>query len=278
MIIIGVACALVLFISSYFLKEYKFAQIEEPLGPVEAVKECFKNKPFIIFEISLFCTIVASTILTTAIFYYVDYVLELEGFMTIIPILIVISIIFIFAYFVSILVQKKGLKKVLIFGQTLTGIAFIAVFFLGWNLITVIPFLIMLGIGLSINIVLAPLLLADTIDFDETITNKRRETTYTGIEALITKPAISVANWLFLITISLYGFQEASKTQSDTALMGIMIGFTVIPAIFALLSALIMKFYTLDGPEWTQKKEELQKVHVKKEKDYINYLKEQGKI
>jgi len=278
MIIIGIACSLIIFISSYFLKEYKFAQIEEPLGPVKAVKECFKNKPFLTFEIAAFCGTIATTILTTAMFYYIDYVLDLEGVMTIVPILTVILMVFIFAYAVSKLVEKKGLKKVLISGQIIAGIAFILFFFFGWNFVAAIFCFILLGIALSISTILAPLLLADTIDFDETRTNKRRETTYTGIEALINKPAISIANWLFLFVISLYGFQEAAKNQSESAIMGIMIGIALIPAIFVFLSALIMKFYTLDGPEWAEQKLKLQRVHEEKEKEYIKYLKEQGKI
>jgi Na+/melibiose symporter-like transporter len=278
MIIIGIACTLVLFVSSYYIKEYKFAQLEEPLAVIPAIKESFKNKPFIIFELSLFCIILGQTMLTTAVFYYVDFVLNLSGVMAIIPILIVILTIFLFAYFASKLIEKYGLKKVFILGQILTGIGFVITFFIGWSLNTVIISMLLIGIGLSIIIIESPIILADTIDFDEIKTNKRRETTYTGIEALITKPAISLGNFLFLITISSFGFQEAAKTQSDSAILGIMLGFTIIPAIFVFISAFIMKFYTLDGPEWTEQKLKLQQVHEEKEKEYIKHLKEQGKI
>ena len=278
MIIIGAACTVVMVVSSYYIKEYKFAQLEEPLGVIPALKESFKNKPFIIFELSLFCIILAQTMLTTAVFYYVDFVLNLSGVMAIVPIIIVIGVMFAFAYFASKLINKYGLKKVFIFGQIILGIGFVLTFFIGWSLSTVIFSMVLIGIGLSILFMESPIILADTIDFDETKTNKRRETTYTGIEALITKPAISLGNWLFLVIISGYGFQETAKTQPDSAILGIMIGFTLIPAIFIFLSALIMKFYTLDGPEWTEQKLKLQEVHKKKEKEYIQYLKEQGKL
>jgi GPH family glycoside/pentoside/hexuronide:cation symporter len=278
MIIVGVACTLVLIISSYYLKEYKFAQLEEPMGAFKAFKECLKNRPFIIFELSLFCIIIAQTILTTAIFYYVDYVLNLSGVMAILPILIVIGMIFAFAYIASRLIQKYGLKKVFILGQIITAIGFILSFFIGWSLNTVIFSLFLIGIGLSIIIIESPIILADTIDFDEIKTNKRRETTYTGMEALITKPAISLANFLFLLTISSFGFNEAAKNQSDTALFGIMFSFTIIPAIFVILGVVIMKFYSLDGSEWNEQKVKLNKIHEEKEKEYIRYLKEQGKI
>ena len=61
-------------------------------------------------------------------------------------------------------------------------------------------------------------------------------------------------------------------------MLGIMFGLTIIPAIFVLVSAIIMKFYPLDGPEWIEQKLKLNKIHEQKEKDYIKYLKEQGKI
>lgn len=278
MIIIGAACTVVMFIGSYHIKEYKFAQLEEPLGVIPAIKESFKNKPFIIFELSLFCIILAQTMLTTAVFYYVDFVLNLSGVMAIVPIIIVIGVMFAFAYFASKLIEKYGLKKVFIFGQITLGIGFVLTFFIGWSLNTVIISMVLIGIGLSILFMESPIILADTIDFDELKTDKRRETTYTGIEALITKPAISLGNWLFLVIISGYGFQERASTQSDTAILGIMIGFTIIPAIFIFLSAIIMKYYSLDGPEWTEQKLKLQGIHEKKEKEYLQHLKEQGKL
>lgn len=278
MIIIGAACTVVMVVSSYYIKEYKFAQLEEPLGVIPALKESFKNKPFIIFELSLFCIILGQTMLTTAVFYYVDFVLNLSGVMSIVPIIIVIGVMFAFAYPASKLIEKYGLKKVFIFGQITLGIGFVLTFFIGWSLNTVIISMVLIGIGLSILFMESPIILADTIDFDELKTDKRRETTYTGIEALITKPAISLGNWLFLVIISGYGFQEAASTQPDSAILGIMIGFTIIPAIFIFLSALIMKFYTLDGPEWTEQKLKLQGIHEKKEIEYLQHLKEQGNL
>ncbi|TFG16010.1 MAG: MFS transporter [Promethearchaeota archaeon] len=278
MTIIGITCSLVLFISSYFIKDYKFVQLEEPLGAIDAVKETFKNKPFLIFETTVFAMLVAQTILLTAIFYYVDFVLKLSGFLSIIPILLVILMIFAFVYVFSKLIQKYGVKKVYILGLILTGLGFISLFILGWSLSTAIISLILIGIGLSDVVITVQIIFADTVDYDEVRTGKRRETTYSGIEALITKPAISLGNWLFLITISNFGFQETAKTQSNSAIFGIMLGLTIIPAIFVLISAIVMKFYPLDGPEWIEQKLKLNRIHEQKEKEYIKHLKEQGNI
>ena len=98
------------------------------------------------------------------------------------------------------------------------------------------------------------------------------------MNALLTKPAISIANGLFLLIIAFYGFQRASQAQTESAQMGIMIGFTIVPAIFILISALAMKFFSLDGPDWNKQKVELKKIHEEKEKEYLEYLKKHNNL
>jgi GPH family glycoside/pentoside/hexuronide:cation symporter len=279
MIVLGITCAVIIFISSYFLKENKFTQLEESLGVIDAVKETFKNKPFLINEVSVFTLLVASTTLTTAIFYYVQYVLKLSGFMTMAPLLLIFLTIFVFTYIYGTkIIPRYGLKKVNIFGLVFSGLSFILLFLTGWAFDTAIPSLLLIGIGLSALMLTAPIIFADTVDYDETRTKKRRETTYSGIEALITKPAISIANWLFLLSIASFGFQPNSAIQTESAIFGIMLGFTIIPAVFVLFGALVMKFYPLDGSKWEAQKLELKKIHEQKEKEYLEYLKKQEKL
>ena len=118
---------------------------------------------------------------------------------------------------------------------------------------------------------------ADIVDYDEVRTGKRRETTYSGINALLTKPAISLANWLFLIIITSFGFDSEQQTQEFPAQLGIMIGFALIPSIFLILGALVMFFYPLDGPHWLSQKAEIIKIHEKKELEYLKYLQSKRK-
>jgi GPH family glycoside/pentoside/hexuronide:cation symporter len=276
MIIIGIFCASVLFICSFYLKENEYTQLEEPLGITDGLKETFKNKSFLIFEAHNFSFLLAQTILTTAVFYYIDYVLELGGFLAMLPLLLFFVMVFAFTFSFSKLVYKFGLKKVNIFSLVLSSLGFILLFLIGRTLLTAIIAFIVVGIGFSGIFLTSQAIFAETIDNDEIRTGKRRETSYSGINALITKPAISIANFLFLAVISFYGFQRYSETQSESGQMGIMIGFAILPAIFILLSAVAIKFFPLDGPEWAKKKLELKKTHDEKEKSYLTYLKEKG--
>ena len=278
MVILGIVCAAVISISSFYIKENKYTILEEPLPIFKGIKQTFKNKPFLIFEISNFAFLISSTILITAVFYYITFVLKLSGLMAIIPILLFFIMVFAFTPIYAKLVSRYGLKKVYIFSLVFSGLGFLLFFFIGWVFITSIIALILVGIGFSGIFLTSQAVFAEIIDYDEILTEKRRETTYSGMNALLTKPAISIANGLFLLIIAFYGFQRASQAQTESAQMGIMIGFTIVPAIFILISALAMKFFSLDGPDWNKQKVELKKIHEEKEKEYLEYLKKHNKL
>ena len=278
MVILGIICAAVIFISSFYIKENKYTILEEPLPIFKGIKQTFKNKPFLIFEISNFAFLISSTILITAVFYYITFILKLSGLMAIIPILLFFVMVFAFTPIYAKLVSQYGLKKVYIFSLVFSGFGFLLFFFIGWVYITSIIALTLVGIGFSGIFLTSQAVFAEIIDHDEILTEKRRETTYSGMNALLTKPAISIANGLFLSIIAFYGFQRASQAQTESAQMGIMIGFTIVPAIFLLISALAMKFFPLDGPDWNKQKVELKKIHEEKEKKYLEYLKKHNNL
>ncbi|MFX0010930.1 MAG: MFS transporter [Candidatus Hermodarchaeota archaeon] len=278
MIVVGVFCAIILFVSSFYLKENKYTQMEDSLPVIKGFIETFKNTPFLIYEVSNFSFTLAQTMLTTGIFFYVSSVLKLIGFLTTLPLLLVFVMIFAFFIVFNKLIGKYGVKKSYVLALFLSGISFLLTFFIGWNFSFSLIGFILIGIGFSGFMLTNQVVIADIVDYDETRTGKRRETTYSGINALITKPAISVANWLFVLIIDRFGFVEQQTTQTFSAQMGVMIAFSLIPAIFLIFSSIIMLFYPLDGPEWLEQKTELIKIHNKKELDYIKYLEEKKKM
>lgn len=273
MIFVGIICAAILFISSYYLKENEYTQIEPTLPIVKAIKETFKNTPFLIFEVSNFSFTIAQTILTTAIYYYIPFVLKLTGFLTFLPLALVFLMIFIFIFVFNFIIRKIGVKITFIIALFWTGLSFLLTFIIGWTLEFALIGFILIGSGISGYMLSNQAVVADIVDYDEVRTEKRRETTYSGINALITKPAISVANWLFLVIINLFGFDPDKEVQSFTSQKGIMIAFSLIPYLFLIIGAIVMFLYSLDGSDWLTQKEKLIKIHQTKEEEYINYLK-----
>ena len=79
---------------------------------------------------------------------------------------------------------------------------------------------------------LIPLMNGDVIDMDEHRTGLRREGMYAGVNSLVTKPAISIAQAVFLGIIGAFGYDQAlaKGAQSVSAQTGILIGWVAVPA------------------------------------------------
>jgi GPH family glycoside/pentoside/hexuronide:cation symporter len=279
MILIGIVAGIILFISSHALVENEYARTEEQLGFIESMIETIKNREFLAFEASTFTRELSFTIILGSITYFVQYVLKLQGISASFPLVFVFIILLFSSFLADRKVKRWGLKHIYIAGLVLASIGSVLLFFSGNWLIPVIVSFAVMGIGLGpINLIWGPLL-ADVMDYDEILTGKRRETTYAGMNALITKPAISIGNALFLLIISGFGFDNTASLQTDLALFGIQFGYTLVPSVFFLISAItLLKWYKLDGKEWLAKKSELAKIHLQKEKEYIEHLQKEGKI
>jgi GPH family glycoside/pentoside/hexuronide:cation symporter len=273
---IGVIGTIILYVSSFFIKENKYTILEEPLGIKASIVETFKNRSFIIFELSNIFFLIAQFILTNGVLYWVDFVLGLSGFMAMLPLLIFFIVVFLFFPIYSKLIIKYGLKKMFAAVLIFTGISFIISFFIAWELITSFIAMILIGIGISGYYITNQLVMADVIDNDEILTGKRREASYAGMNALVTKPTNSLGPWILLSVITLFGFDNTpGAVQEESARLGIMIAFTLIPAILILISAFFIRYFPLSGPEWKKKKEELHRIHIEKEKAYLEHIRKQ---
>jgi GPH family glycoside/pentoside/hexuronide:cation symporter len=279
MVIIAIVAGTILFFSSYALTENEYARTEESLGFIESMVNTVRNREFLVFEAMNFFREMAFTIVTGSLIYFVQYVLMLQGFSASIPLFVIFILMLVFSFLADRMVKRRGLKQVYIVGLMITSAGLILLWISGTWLIAVILSLVAVGIGLApVTLIWSPIF-ADVIDYDEILTGKRRETTYAGMNAMITKPAISIANALFLLVISGFGFDNTQNVQSDSAILGIQLGYTLIPGICFIIGAIAFwKWFRLDGKEWIAKKVELGKIHLQKEKEYINRLQREGKI
>ena len=110
---------------------------------------------------------------------------------------------------------------------------------------------------------LVPIMNGDVIDFDELKTGARREGVYAGVNSLITKPAISLANAAFLMIAKWFGYDTslAAGMQSAMAKHGVLVAWMAVPALLLIVSAVGMRFYPLYGKQWDEQKAALAKKH-----------------
>jgi len=260
-IIFALLCAVILFGTSYFYKENMFAQLQPHEPFIEGIKLTFKNKPFWIFMIPAFFLAIVLPMFQTGLLYYVQNTI---GGLDLILLLffLIIGIVIGMAFNVNKMPQI-GPKKIMIINLSVITIAFIILFMMGqFTLFAWIPGFFA-GIGFAGAMVSNGVLMGDNIDNDELITGKRREAIYGGVNAIVTKPSLSIANGLFLFLLGSYGIFTA---------------FFLIPAIFTGISILALYWYPLDGPEWLKKKKYIFELHEKKEQEYLQKLAKEGKL
>ncbi|MFX0009256.1 MAG: MFS transporter [Candidatus Hermodarchaeota archaeon] len=268
-IIIGISSSLIMFFTSFGIKENMFAQLQEHEGFIEGLKLTFKNTPFWIYMIPAFLMQIISQMTSTGLLYYIQYVNQA-------PLYAVIT--FLLGLIIGALINLKKIKtwqpkKTGMINLLVAAIGLLSLFFGGRDpIISTVCFLI-IGFGYIGILIIIPVLMGDVIDHDELITGKRREAIYGGVNAVVTKPAISIASSLFLGIITFFGFIEHQE-QTDSGILGILIAFCLLPAILLIGCAIALKWFPLDGPEWLKKKEYILQLHQKKEKEYLQSLSE----
>ncbi len=283
-LILGFSCTLLLFITSFFIKENLFAQMQPHEPFIEGLKLTLKNKPFWIFMIPSFCIMLVYPTLQTGLLFYIDYVVVGQDI-----ILFVLALIIGIAFGMGFNLKKIatwGSKKTAIICFSLISISFIILFFFGQNSYAAAIPIFCIGIGFAGALITNGVLMGDAIDNDELITGKRREAIYGGVNAIVTKPAISIANWMFLGMLTIFGFVEpiiengisVKQPQSELAIIGILVAFCILPAILIGISAFALHWYPLDGPEWLKKKKYIMQLHEQKESEYLQKLSEEQKL
>lgn len=75
-------------------------------------------------------------------------------------------------------------------------------------------------------------------DIDEAVTGQRREGIYTGVNSLFSKLATAIQGSVLGIGLAMFGFQAGATTQSESAVLGIIIVALVFPVVLLGISSL----------------------------------------
>ncbi|MEE4194105.1 MAG: MFS transporter [Anaerolineae bacterium] len=266
---IGVAVvgmALILF-TTFKVKERKeFTLVDKPLTLVESVKYTFTSKSFLVLVSANFMSILTSSLVTSSMFYLADYVMQKPTIILLValfvPILIMIPI-------TSVLRSKFGVVRTQQLLLVVAGVGLMVLPLVPQPLIWVS--LVLAGIGLSGPQVLTNVLFAQVSDEDEVRSGVRREGAFFGVNALITKPAQSVALWLvaFILEQTAFVTRESNGgqiflDQPASAIFGIKTFIGLIPGISLLIGALILQFYPLKGVYLQEIKDKVLHMHAEK--------------
>ena len=267
MIVIGILSAFFIILTTLKVKERpEFHTVDQPLPVREAIRYTFTSKSFLILVSQNFMSILMQSLLLGMIFYLADYVLKMNTMIILafvfIPLIIGVPL-------TTIIRQRMGVVGA---QQLLLLIAGV-----GLALIAVVPdqlillCLAMAGFGLSGPQTLTNVMFGQVADEDELRSGVRREGAFFGINALITKPAQSVALTLVPLVLSATGFitrdannGQAFLNQSASAIFGIKVLIGLIPGVALILGAILLRWFPLKGTDLDEMKTDLLALHAKK--------------
>ena len=263
----GVVMAGLIFISTFFYKEMHFQQEEKQLPFLKSLKECFTNRSFIVFEVISFTIIYVQTSLMLGLNYYLS-----EFSIPAVPLYAGLAAGIVGGVFLFVNKRERwGVKGSTMVMSAVFSLGCFGVLGFGHFLIPAVVGMFCFGIGFAGGMYLIPLMNGDVVDMDEHRTGLRREGMYAGVNSFITKPAISLANTIFLWFLAQYGynFSGMAGTQSTQAEAGILLGWVLIPGILLALSFASLFLYPLTGAKWNEIKNHLSKIHIEKEKNML---------
>lgn len=281
MIAVGIIGVGFIMLTTYKFKERpEFTTVDEPLGMIDMVKFTFRSKAFIIAVIANFMSILLQSLILGSIFYVADYITQTS---TIILIIFLFLPLLIGIWLTPKLISKFGVVRsdqlLLVIGGT--GLIFLT--FVPPTFIYVT--LVIAAFGFVGPLIFTNLLFAQVSDEDEIRTGVRREAMFFGVNALITKPAQSLALVIPVALLSASGFIPRTQTggvarpdlQPAAALFAIRLFIGLIPGIALILEALILQLYPLKGEYWAQIQKEILILHDEKHKKMQEMMKAEVK-
>ena len=270
MIVVGVVSAAFIVITTLKVKERpEFHLLDKPLKLRPAIKYTFTSRAFLILVAQNFMSILMQALILGAIFYVADYVLQMNAILLIaclfVPLIIGVPM--------TTLIRRRlgvvGAQQVLL---CIAGVALILIVVVPTVLIPVC--LAVAGFGLAGPQTLTNILFAQVADEDELRSGVRREGAFFGVNALLTKPAQSVALALspFILELTRFVTREANQgqiflDQPDSAILGIKVLVGLIPGVAMLLGAVILIWFPLRGEHLAEMQADVLALHARKRRE-----------
>ncbi|MHA1674568.1 MAG: MFS transporter [Promethearchaeota archaeon] len=269
-IAIGVVGTILTFVTASWVKERpEFTKVDEPLGLKDSIKFTFRSKSFLVLVAANFMSILMQSLVVGSLFFLAKYVMKADSTLVLVALFLGLIL---GVFFANMLAKRIGVvraQQLLLFiaGLSLTSILFVPDTF---NIL-MYPVLFIAGFGLSGPQVLTNVLFAQVADEDEINSGVRREAMFFGVNALITKPAQSLATGIVAWTLAWANFVSIEENggvikldQDVNVYLGIRIFIGLIPGVALLLGALILFLYPLKGDYLKEIQEKVLILHDEK--------------
>jgi GPH family glycoside/pentoside/hexuronide:cation symporter len=208
------------------------------------------NRPFVVLIISKFLHMTGVAVINSSLLYLIILVLQRET--------VAAGAFGVAATTATIVSMPAWLALSRRWGKRNTymvGVALYVPVLLSWLPATAgepFAFLILRGLGIGLVTggltLTAQAMLPDTIDFDTQRSGLRREATFTSVYSFMEKCAFALGPLLVGALLATAGYDPGTTSDPGTDVIRmVLIAAAVIPATASTLSALVLRFYTLDS-------------------------------
>jgi len=268
MAVVAVVCVLLIIVTTLKVKERPiFTRVDKPIKLWDALRMTFTSRAFLVLVSANFMSVLMQSLILGAIFYLADYVLKINTMILLaclfIPLIIGVPITTLIRRRLGVVGAQQAL--LLVAGIGLTLVAFVPA--------ALIPACIALaGFGLSGPQTLTNLLFGEVADEDELRSGVRREGAFFGVNALVTKPAQSVALAIIPLILEASNFISRDQNggrifldQPESALFGIRVFGGLVPGLAMLVGAAILTLYPLRGEKLKEMQRKVLILHAEKQ-------------
>jgi len=242
------AIGCLMFVICFFTTNERVQPVkEENLNIVRDIKILFSNEQWRILSVYNFMMLVAVVVRGGAVVYYVNTVLHKGA-----DIISLFMLGGMFAsMFGSVLAQPFGTRfckvKVSFWVNILNAVLGITCFWLPVEF-WVVPLIahILIQVVQGGNGALQWSMITDANNYGEWKTQRRITGMNIAANIFVIKLGVAVGGAILGWVLAVFHYESSSSVQSETAVQGVILLFTVIPALFYVLTAFAIKFYRLD--------------------------------
>ena len=147
------------------------------------------------------------------------------------------------------LARRFSKKNLWLFSMSAQAVAFFAVFWVGeGSYLLLFSIIFLLGVGGGCSMVVAPSIQADIIDYDELLTDQRKEGAYLAIWNLIRKGAYGISAMVAGFVLQYVGF-EPNVEQSQETRSAMLALISILPGVCYVVGAVIFSRFGLNEAE-----------------------------
>ncbi len=257
-LLFGILTLASLWLSLVGVKEDPHASEQAALPLREALSYTFRNRAFVTYVLGAFFVQFTFTAVSGLIPFYSQFVLGGANPALFFGAALLMAVPGLFLW--RRVAVRSGVRTAAIASAVCYALSFIPFFFIGSGLLALL-FGLLVGIGLSGQMLLLDVMIADITDEDEVRSGRRREGMYYGVNGFVVR-LVGFLQSLVLLGLAAAGYRAGAAHQASSAVLALRLFVGGLPIVSIAIALLFWRLYPLHGERLRQVKQEIAALHA----------------